>query len=111
MILSFAYGNNEIILVQQTSCFSREPEELDYKALDEQDKGQQYSYSLRVIDHNTSSIMYFKPNLERVEIAKHQAEAENQKPLFNEDLEIIARIDDEDNPFETEFEDAEAEDN
>ena len=111
LTLSFAYGNNEIILVQQTSCFSREPEELDYKALDEQDKGQQYSYSLIVIDHNTSSIMYFKPNLERVEIAKHQAEAENQKPLFNEDLEIIARIDDEDNPFETEFEDAEAEDN
>ena len=107
LILSFAYGNNEIILVQQKSCFSREPGKLDYKVLDERDKGQQYSYSLEIIDHNTNSIMYFEPKLQRVEIAKPRIEAE--KPLFNEDLEVIAQIDDdEDNPFETQFEDAES---
>ena len=105
--LSFTYENNEILLIQEKRYFSKDGL-VDYKTIDKEDKGKEFIYRLQVYDHDTNSIMYYKVNLERVEVKKEieSSSTVKIKGLFNEDLEIIAPLDDEeDDPFKTEFED------
>lgn len=65
--------------------------------------GKEFTYLLKVIDHATNSIMYYDVNLARVEIAKAK-EIVTDDGSLSEHLEVITKLDDEDdNPFNTEF--------
>ena len=97
--MKFRLANNEIILTQ-------------HKGFSFKEKGcdREYTYELKIIDYDTKSILFYKPNLQRVEIAKSTAESVLESPVvepINEDVEGIVPLDEEedsDNPFNTEFE-------
>lgn len=99
LILNFTYGNNEISLVQESDCIKRKSI-IDDEA---ESSGKEFTYLLKVIDHTTNSIMYYDVKLARVEVEKKEEIAVEDNSL-SEHLEVIAKLDDEDdNPFNTEF--------
>ena len=98
LILNFIYGNNEISLVQESDCIKRKSitgDEVDAS-------GKEFTYLLKVIDHTTNSIMYYDVKLARVEVEKKEKTVTEDK-LLGEHLEVITKLDDGDNPFNTEF--------
>ena len=101
-VLNFRLDNNDITLIQRKRYVEREPIELKVPSVEE--KGKEFIYELKVVDRSTQAIMYYKVNLERVEINKPIGD--DLKPReINEDLDVIGPLDeDDDNPFETEFE-------
>lgn len=104
VLLSFKYENNEIYLTQHKSYFYKDKND-GLKIFNENNNGKEFVYKLKVVDNSTGSIMYYKFNLERVEVGQRIVK-EVKKDLFDEHLEVIARLDDdEDNPFDTKFED------
>ena len=98
LILNFIYGNNEISLVQESDCIKRE------SIVDDEVEtgGKEYTYLLKVIDHTTNSVMYYDVKLARVEVEKKEKTVTEDK-LLGEHLEVITKLDDGDNPFNTEF--------
>lgn len=102
-VLDFRLDNNDITLIQRKRYVKRDPIEEVVPTVEE--KGKEFIYELKVVDRSTKAIMYYKVNLERVEINK--SIVNDLKPRdIREDLDVIAPLDeDEDNPFETEFED------
>ena len=99
LVLNFIYGNNEISLVQESDCIKRK------SIIDDEVEasGKEFTYLLKVIDHTTNSIMYYDVKLARVEVEKKKEIAVEDNSL-SEHLEVIAKLDDEDdNPFNTEF--------
>ena len=98
LILNFIYGNNEISLVQESDCIKRE------SIVDDEVEtgGKEFTYLLKVIDHTTNSVMYYDVKLARVEVEKKEKTVTEDK-LLGEHLEVITKLDDGDNPFNTEF--------
>lgn len=99
LIINYTYENNEISLVQEAGAIKRK------SILDDElsTGGREFTYLLKVIDHNTNTTMYYKCDLERVEAPNQKEIVVNDNPL-SEHLEVIAKLDDEDdNPFNTEF--------
>lgn len=93
LTLSFIKDNNEIFFTQNSKLFKRNNDEQG---------GKEFLYGLKVIDHNAQAIMYYKIELQRVEIAKkEEANVVEDEPL-EEHLEVIAQLD-EDDVFKTEF--------
>ena len=94
IILTFRLANNEIIFTQHKGFLIKE------KGCD-----REYTYELKIIDHDTKSIMFYKPNLQRVEMAKRTVDnaiengIEKQTKQMNEDIEVIVDLDEEDIPF------------
>ena len=105
LILNFIYGNNEISLVQESGLMKRKSIVND----EVEAGGKEFTYLLKVIDHATNSIMYYDVNLARVEVAKNEKVVTDDDSL-SEHLEVIAKLDDEDdNPFNTEFDNPQTE--
>ena len=103
-VLNFRLDNNDITLIQRKRYVGRDPIEEVIPTVEE--KGKEFIYELKVVDKSTQAIMYYKVNLERVEINKPIGD--DLKPRdIREDLDIIGPLDedDEDNPFNTKFED------
>ena len=99
LILNYTYENNEISLVQEVGAIKQK------SILDDElsTGGREFTYLLKVIDHDTNTTMYYKCDLERVEAPNQKEIAVDDNPL-SEHLEVIAKLDDEDdNPFNTEF--------
>lgn len=99
LILSYTYGNNEVSLVQETGLVKRKSivdDELDLG-------GREYSYLLKVINHETNASMYYDVKLARVEMEKKE-KIEPEDNSLTEHIEVIVPIDEEENPFETDFE-------
>ena len=98
LILNFIYGNNEISLVQESDCIKRE------SIVDDEVEtgGKEFTYLFKVIDHTTNSVMYYDVKLARVEVEKKEKTVTEDK-LLGEHLEVITKLDDGDNPFNTEF--------
>ena len=96
-IVNLTYKNNEISLVQETEPTRR-------KSIIDDDistGGKDFSYLLKVIDHETNAVMYYDIKLARVEVEKKIMPTDE---LLDEHLEVITEIDwENDNPFETEF--------
>ena len=102
--INIKLGHNELLLGQHSEHITRSD-----TTMVEKDKGTEYVYEFKVVDHNTNAIMYYKVELTRVEVDKVDKEQdEANKNLLDEDLEVIAVLDDDEdnNPFETEFDDA-----
>ena len=98
LVLNFIYGNNEISLVQESDCIKRESI-VDGEV---ETGGKEFTYLLKVSDHTTNSVMYYDVKLARVEVEKKEATVTEDKSL-GEHLEVITKLDDGDNPFNTEF--------
>lgn len=99
LILNYIYENNEISLVQEAGAIKQK------SILDDElsTGGREFAYLLKVIDHDTNTTMYYKCDLERVEAPNQKEIVVDDNPL-SEHLEVIAKLDDEDdNPFDTEF--------
>lgn len=98
LVLNFIYGNNEISLVQESECIKRE------SIVDDEVEtgGKEFTYLLKVIDHTTNSVMYYDVKLARVEVEKKEDTGAEDRSL-GERLEVITKLDDGDNPFNTEF--------
>ena len=99
LILNYTYGNNEVSLVQETGLVKRKSivnDELDLG-------GREYSYLLKVVNHETNATMYYDVKLARVEMEKKE-EIESDDDSLAEHIEVIAPLDeDEDDPFDTDF--------
>ena len=102
LILNFTHKNNEISLVEETGVIKRS------SILDNEIEkgGQEFTYLLKVIDHNTNTTMYYDVKLARVEMEKNKNTEINSENSLDEHLEVIAKLDD-DNPFDTEFDEPE----
>lgn len=98
LVLNFIYGNNEISLVQESDCIKRE------SIVDDEVEtgGKEFTYLFKVIDHTTNSVMYYDVKLARVEVENKEKTVTEGK-LLGEHLEVITKLDDDDNPFNTEF--------
>ena len=97
-ILNCTHKNNEISLVEETGLMKRSS-----IVDDEVEKsGQEFTYLLKVIDHNTNTTMYYDVKLARVEMEKNEINEVSNDDSLSEHLEVIAKLDDE-NPFDTEF--------
>ena len=104
-ILNFSHKNNEISLVEEAGLIKRA------SILDDQIEkgGKEFTYLLKVIDHNTNTTMYYDVKLARVEMEKSEGEMEEKENKLGEHLEVIAAYDEE-NPFDIDFEDLPKED-
>lgn len=101
LILNFIYGNNEISLLQESDCIKRK------SIIDDEIEagGKEFTYLLKVIDHTTNSVMYYDVKLARVEVEKKEKTIEDE--TLSEHLEVITVYDeDEEDPFNINFEDA-----
>ena len=95
LLLFFTSGNNEICLEEEVS---NSPRKIGDKEKTISDK----SYMLKVYDRETKAIMYYNTVLARVELEKKEDGVSDGSLI--EDLEVIAVYDeDEENPFDTEF--------
>ena len=109
--LNFTYDNNEILLTQRKEYYSKDGSD-KYRVVNDKNKGKEFTYKLVVYDHSTNAVMYYKVNLERVEVGKETNNEQTtniKNPLNEKILEVIAPLDDEEdeeNPFNTDFEDA-----
>lgn len=101
-ILNYTHKNNEISLVEETGLMKRS------SILDDENEkgGQEFTYLLKVIDHNTNTTMYYDVKLARVELEKNGNVDINNEDSLCQHLEVIAKLDDE-NPFDTEFDEPE----
>ena len=100
LILNFIYGNNEISLVQESGLMRRK------SIVDDEVEtgGKEFTYLLKVIDHATNSVMYYDVKLARVEVEKKEKTIEDD--TLSEHLEVITVYDeDEEDPFNIDFED------
>lgn len=97
--LIFQIGQNEIVLVQHVERSNTTDVTSGEKI------GNEFTYDFKVIDHKVNSIMTYKVELVKVEINQEKESG----GLLGEKLEVISKLeDDEENPFETSFEDPES---
>ena len=100
--MNYTHKNNEISLVEETGLMKRS------SILDDENEkgGQEFTYLLKVIDHNTNTTMYYDVKLARVELEKNGNVDINNEDSLCQHLEVIAKLDDE-NPFDAEFDEPE----
>ena len=85
-MIDFRLDNNDITLIQRKRYVERDPIELKVPSVE--DKGKEFIYELKVVDSSTQAIMYYKVNLERVEINKPIGDDLKSREI-NEDLDVI----------------------
>ena len=97
---TISYQTSDKIVIGQhiQPIIKHEKDEVIYE------NGKEHEYELKVLDHETKSTMYYETKLVRVEVEKDEEKTTNVEPL-EEHMEVIAELDDEDeNPFQIEFE-------
>ena len=103
LTLKFTHGNCEITLCEETSYGPRRLIEPLSEIRSQGGSMKERMYTLKVADHETNSVAYYDVKLARVEIEKKE-----DKGLQEKRLEVIEELDDEDeNPFDTKFDEAE----
>ena len=105
LTLFFVHQDNEIMLIEETSYKPTQLVDDQKENINEGGTIKEKTYLLKVYDRETKSTMFYDVKLARVELEKDMkidVEEENQ---LSERLEVIAKLDD-DNPFDTEFEDS-----
>lgn len=106
LVLFFVHDNNEMYLTEETTLTPRQLVDDKPKNANTSGSIREKTYMLKVVDNDTKSIMYYDVKLARVEMLKLSEEPATEETSISEDLEVIAVYDeDEENPFDTEFED------
>lgn len=107
LVLGFTHENNEIILSEETKYTPKQLVDDEKENINESGTVKERTYLLIVKDKDTKSTMYYDIKLARVELEKKTENNNEENNSLSEDLEVIAVYDeDEENPFDTEFEDA-----
>lgn len=106
LVLFFVHENNEIYLTEETSLKPRQLVDDNKETANASGSIKEKTYFLKIVDNDTKSVMYYDAKLARVEMQKVSENQTTESAPISEDLEVIAAYDeDEENPFNTDFED------
>ena len=103
LALFFAYQNDDITLIEKTSYKPRQLVDDQKENINESGTVKEKTYLLKVFDRDTKSAMFYDVKLARVELEKNVPVACDDS--LSEHLEVIAKLDNDDNPFNTDFDD------
>jgi hypothetical protein len=103
LTLFFARQSNDITLIEETSYKPRQLVDDQKENINESGTVKEKTYLLKVFDRETRSTMFYDVKLARVELEKDVPVAGDGS--LSEHLEVIAKLDDDDNPFDTDFDD------